>query len=354
MMKKLICFVFCIWIWSISGVAVAEPREIFKLEIPGKTGEYAVAVRPDGQRYRLGRVLRVPSKVKYPAYTASAWAESGTVAATAVNAVHVCVSVSNGRGGIISLLPSSTIAPAAGSSSAFIIDAEAGHAIWGGWAPLVGDSVRVRRSDGTYRVLSRQRLVAADETLVIKVTEDDDMPYMVEFENRVGGNVTAFYPYSRKVIAVVKHKVEGSGRFGGSKYQRTGALRANHCGVLCISTSGFGHIGGFQIIPYRHSYSPEMKHCWGKTQWMIVQSTDGSPLTGRSPLFRGLFVPGCAPLEKLWDFWSTYGRRSTVLCRVDNGPWRRFEEVTGKKDYALGNITHIRIRAPFTSEPVLF
>lgn len=192
-----------------------------------------------------------------------------------MNAIHLTVSVENEKGRIVSLVPAETIAPAAGASAAFVIDCPAGTGLFGGWAPVVGDRVRVRRADGTLRELTAAQLPGPGETLVVSVTEDPDGPYMFDFENRAGGAVRGYWRGGSKVIAAVERPFRGVGRFSGSKFQRRSALRANHCGVICVSTSDVGDIGGFQIIPYEHSFSKEMQSAWEKTQWMIVRSLDG-------------------------------------------------------------------------------
>lgn len=347
-MKKLLTFLFLL---CLAASAEARQVELFRLEIPAAPGSVVRAVRPDGSVRELGKVLRVPTGTRYPGYTASAWAEPGTVGATAVNAVHITVSVEKEKGRIISLIPAETIAPAAGASAAFVIDCPAGTGPFGGWSPVVGAKVRVRRADGSYRYLARDRLPGEDETLVIWVTEEDDAPYIIDIENKEGGEVRAFWRFGNRVIARVEHPISGSGRFEGTKFQRRSALRANHCGVLCVSTSNPGTMGGFQIIPYEHAFSKEMQSSWQKTQWMIVRSVDGEKMTARYPLFKGVFIPGGQAREKLWDFWSTYGRRSLVMCRVDGGEWQRFEPVSGKDDHAFDHITHLRLYAPFTREP---
>jgi hypothetical protein len=348
-MKKMLVFFLVL---CLASSVRAQPQEIFRLEIPAEPGAQVRAVRPDGTVWNLGKVLRIPESTRYPAYTASAWAVPGTVAATAVNAIHLSISVENGKGRIISLVPAETIAPAAGVSASFVVDCPAGTALFGGWAPIVGSPVQVHCADGTVRPLS-SGIPEQGDMLEISVTEDPDAPYMIDFENRTGGAVRAYWNGGSRVIARVVHPVSGSGRFAGTKYQRRSALRANHCGVICISTSDVGSIGGFQIIPYEHAFSKEMRSAWDKTQWMIIRSTDGEKMTGRAPLFSGLFTPGAQALEKLWDFWSTYGRRSLILCRVDGGEWQRFAPVSGKNDYVFDHITDLRIYAPFTREPGL-
>ena len=350
MMKKLFA---ALLLFFAASLAQAKPFEVFRLEIPATVGAMAVAVRPTGQVTPFGVVRRVPETTKYPAFTASAWAEPGTVAATAVNAIHITVSVENEKGRIVSLLPCETIAPAAGASSAFIVDCPAGTKLFGGWSPLVGSRVRVRRADGSYRLLDKNALPQPSETLVIWVTEDPDGPYRIDIENKLGGKVTAYYsPFGSRVVGRVERPFSGVGRFPGSKFQRRSALRANHPGVICISSCELGDIGGFQIIPYEHSFSKEMvKSAWEKTQWLIVRSVDGTPLPGKAPLFSGSLTPGAQVREKLWNFWSTYGRRSLVMCRVDNGEWQRLDAVRGRDDHAYDHVTHIRLYVPYTKEP---
>jgi len=350
MLKKLIA---ALLLFCAASLAEAKPFEVFRLEIPATVGATAVAVRPSGQTAPLGVVRSVPETTKYPAFTASAWAEPGTVAATAVNAIHITVSVENEKGRIVSLLPRETIAPAAGASSAFIVDCPAGTKLFGGWSPLVGSKVRVRRADGSYRALARDALPQPGETLVIWVTEDPDGPYMIDIENKVGGKVTAWYsPCGSRVVGTVERPFSGAGGFSGSKFQRRSALRANHPGVICISTCELGDIGGFQIIPYEHSFSPEMvKDLKIKTQWVVVRSLISEKTTGAAPLFSGSLTPGAQVREKLWNFWSTYGRRSLVMCREDGGEWKRFDAVKGRDDHAYDHVTHIRLYVPYTKEP---
>jgi len=349
-MKKLLT---ALLLFAASAGAYAKPAEIFRLEIPATVGASAVAVRPTGERTVLGTVRRIPETSKYPGFTASAWAQPGTMAAAAVNAIHITVSVENGKGRIISLLPKHTIAPAAGASSGFIIDCAAGTKLFGAWSPLVGAKARVRRADGSWRSLSKDALPAPGETLVIWVTEDSDGPYMFDIENKPGGAVTAYYaPFGSRVIARVERPFSGVGGFAGTKFQRRSALRANHPGVICISTCELGHTGGFQLIPYEHSLSPEMvKDLKIKTQWIVVRSLISETTNGQPPLFSGFLTPGAQVREKLWDFWSTFGRRSLVMCRVDGGKWQRLENAEGRDDHFYDHVTHIRLYVPFTAEP---
>ncbi len=90
MLKKLIA---ALLLFCAASLAEAKPFEVFRLEIPATVGATAVAVRPSGQTAPLGVVRRVPETTRYPGFTASAWADPGTVSAAAVNAIHITVSV---------------------------------------------------------------------------------------------------------------------------------------------------------------------------------------------------------------------------------------------------------------------
>ena len=81
----------------------------------------------------------------------------------------------------------------------------------------------------------------------------------IVFENVFDGKVTGYYGgQSGKVLGRVLKPVTGSGRFGGSTYIGPGLLRANHPGVICVSTGPVGKPGGFQIVPAVHA-SPQRR-----------------------------------------------------------------------------------------------
>ena len=171
---------------------------------------------------------------------------------------------------------------------------------------------------------------------------------MVDFENRPGGRVIAYGSDGVKVIARVVRKIGGVGRFGGTAYQGVGRIRASHSGVIDVSTSKRGEIGGIQIMPLKHALtSKEMINAWKLTQWMIVAPIPGGPdLEGTEPLFKSALVPGPQLKDRLPDVWSYYGRKPLVLCRRDGGAWERLPDAAGKVDDALRDVTHLRIYFP--------
>lgn len=341
----------CCLVFFSASAAYAASRHLYDIEIPLEEGAVVSAHLEGGETRPLGTVAMLPETSRWPSYTASAWGRPGTVAASAVNAVHLLMSVEGGHGRTMSLIPKQTIAPAAGPGAAAVIDARAGSGLFGAWAPPVGAAVSVRGALGE-RPLGTE-VPSHGEVLVIRVDEED-MPYMVDFENRPGGRVISWSDRGGpQVIGRVIRRLGGCGRFAGTLFQEAGRIRAAHTGVIDVSTCPYGETGGFQIIPWDHALtSKEMQGAWNATQWMIIAPPDGSSMMGAShPLFSGCLVPGTADGEELWDFWSTHGRRPIVMARLEGGPWQAFPQASGKDDYAFARVSHIRIYFPFTKEP---
>jgi hypothetical protein len=338
---------FLLLLQSPAFPAMDEPFVITVKCVPG--GNITI-LRPGEPPQIAGKVVALPEGSRWPSFTASAWGQPGAVTATAVNALHILLSVEKGRGRTISILPAETIAPAAGPGAAIVTDIRAGRSIFGAWAPSSGSVVQIIPSGSV--TPEAARLPLDGDTLLIRVPAARN-PYYVEIENRPGGRVTAWYESGPKLEARVIRPLGGSGRFDGTLYQSAGRIRANHPGVIDICTSPEGLIGGFQIMPLEHASSREMQGAWKMTQWMIVASPDAGTqdLKGTAPLFSGGLVPGTAHGEKLWDLWATYGRKPLVLARVRGGEWGPMPEVSGREDHAFRNVTHLRIYYPFTEEP---
>ncbi len=342
--------VFFLAVFFFSALSGACAAPLFEIRLPLTLGETASAVLPDGRTFPLGKVAGLPETTRWPGYTASKWALPGTVAASAVNAVHLTLSIEKDAGRTFSVLPLTTLAPAAGKAAFVTLDVPAGTGFFGGWAPPVGTRVSVRKKDGSLLPLEIRGLPSPGEELVFFV-EELPRPYIIDMENRPGGRIIGWYADGPKVLARVIRPVKGVGRFGGTEFQARGRIRANHSGVVDVSTTPRGTVGGFQIIPLLHAGSKEMGSAWSLTQWMIAGSESGEPLPGTAPLFRGNLLPGSQGDDALWDMWSTWGRKPLVLCRVDGGEWMKLPEEGGRQDRALERITHIRIYSPFTAEP---
>jgi hypothetical protein len=346
----LLALSFCVY--AASGEAWGAGRLVYEIELPFEKGATVRAVLPSGEARDLGRVVELPERTRWPSYAASAWGRPGTVTASAVNAVHILIGVEEGQGRTMSVLPEDTIAPAAGPGASVILDCRAGTSFFGAWAPPAGTRITAKNDDSEHPL--EDGLPSGGDTLVFKVYEED-VPYMADFENRPGGRVIAWGWGAPRVIARVIRPLGGVGRFEGTMFQWRSRLRANHAGVIDISTSDYGTVGGFQIIPWDHALkSKEMQGAWGATQWMIIAPPDGkSMLGGTAPLFDGNLVPGPSKGERLWDMWSTYGRKSLALARIDGGGWAMFPDASGKSDDALARVTHIRIYFPKSEAPPL-
>ncbi|MDR1917130.1 MAG: hypothetical protein LBQ58_11215 [Synergistaceae bacterium] len=332
--------------------AADDSTPLYEVMIPFEEGGVARAYLPDGRGFDLGRVVKLPLRTQWPSYTASAWGKPGAVTASAVNAIHILMGVESGRGRTISVIPAETIAPAAGPGAAVVLDCKGGTSFFGAWAPPVGAPVFVKSGESISPL--GNLLPESGDVLIFRVYEDN-MPYMVDFENRPGGRVIAWSTSGAMLIARVVRPLGGTGRFDGTLYQGPGRIRANHSGVIDVSTSEYGTIGGFQIIPWDHAlHSSEMQGAWQMTQWMIIAHPDGkSMMGGTSPLFARGLVPGTQDGESLWDLWSTYGRKSLVMARIDGGPWQHLPRASGRDDNAMKRITHLRIYFPISKEPLI-
>ncbi|MBP9974846.1 MAG: hypothetical protein KBE82_00530, partial [Synergistaceae bacterium] len=222
----------------------------------------------DGTTAVIGQVTALPQTTRWPSYSASAWGTPGEVCASAVNAVHMLVSVEKEKGRTLSIIPRETIAPAAGPGASVVISSKAGTGIFGAWAPPVGSKISViKKGTDKPSQLSVNNLPQKGDTLIVTV-QTMDHGYMAEIENRPGGRVTEWSKDGYRIIGRVIRPLAGTGRFEGTLFQKTGSLRANHCGVIDFSSSQRGKIGGFQIIPWDHALlSKEMQGSWDMTQW---------------------------------------------------------------------------------------
>jgi hypothetical protein len=366
----------------------ARAGESFTIELENRAGADIQIVDAKGNVETIGKVLSPARKVNPEGFTASGWAEPSTVCATAVNAMHIKTThnYKTGKSTVFSLLPvefaefdPKDYQSYYSASASLVTDFPAGSGIFGGeWAPAVGSQVLLAADrdapSGDFgfpgapprwwwkdeaKPLPADYLPKENDTLIIQVTRKRYVPEYIEFENRFGGLVwvkeMGLDPYP---IAQVLKPVAGAGRFQGSAYAERGRIRANHPGVICISTSDKGEIGGFQIIPRDHSMSPEMTAARTKTQWMVVgplwaldPSWEGLP-----PLFTDYLYPAFIPTDgQLPDGSEVSGAevflgRATVRARYSDSPkpdeYELLHETRPLTFEALKNMTHLRIYFP--------
>ena len=315
----------------------------------------AITAGPEGAETVIGKVLAPANAVNDQGYTASGWAPEGRVAATAVNAVHLKLKNTAPKATIMSILPKELFANPSDfnamykSSASIITDMPGGTGFFGGaFAPFIGSPVLADRGEG-FKQIEPDFVPAEGDRIRILVQRPKRFPAAITFENRFGGRVILRYADGEeKVIAQVLKPVYGVGRFGGSEFADVGRIRANHTGVICVSASPVGQIGGFQIIPENHGMSPEMSTARTLTQWMVVgpKNIDDPSTEGVAPLFRYFLRPVYYPLgaegrsiEQMMDMFIVQVQRA-------HGPWERMPEFTGRNDTAMPDLTAIRILFP--------
>lgn len=347
-MKYTILFLLAITLlFSISTSYANEEVELFRLRIVNDySGPIEVSLDKGNSWVTLGKVDRPAVTYNPDAFRASGYIESGVVSASAVNAIHITVSKSEvdpintaeKSGRTISIIPRGTdtsIEP----NSRILTNIEGGTLIFKEWSPFVGNRVFLEGED--ISPVPDNYIPAIGDRLLILVTAPSVMPKEILFENRVDGNVYLCYSETEKeVVAKVVRAVRGTGRFGGTLFALPSSVRANHPGVIDISTSGVfageyvdatpEEAGGFQIIPNRHANTPELRGVWTATQWMILAPINEQFLEGAFPLFRGLIRPG----------YTVEGRFG------DSNIWMKLPVIKGLNNTALANMREFRIVLP--------
>ncbi len=253
----------------------------------------------------LGHILQPVIKVNRRGYNASKYGPVGSVVATAVNAIHLKAgnNVEEGRGVIWSLAPAAETEAGRNSlqsevspQSAAFTDIPGGSGLFGGvFTPFVGNPIFLDNDrNNQLTPLPDNYVPKLGESWVIQVRRPARYPREIVFENRFGGLITLQYRGEEpKVIGQVLRPVLGVGRFVGSYFSEVGRLRANHNGVIDISTSPRGAVGSFQIVPANHAMSPETHYIRELTQWMVVgpvSALEPSP-EGAAPLFSQFLRP---------------------------------------------------------------
>jgi hypothetical protein len=320
-----------------------DSSESFRISVENKALGRVMGSLDQGKNwYLLGTVLAPISALRDihdSEFTASDWGYVGSVTATAVNAIHVKVAHPGKHARIFSLLPVELYDPDGfrtsyrDNPSSIFLDIPAGTSLFGDtWGFRLGDPLYWIQ-DGDWRPWPEDKVPKIGDVLGFRAKMPSDSQWMIEIENVKNGRV--FFTTANGVavpIAKVLQPFGGSGRFLGTLFQDVGKIRANHPGVLDISTSPVGEQGGVQIVPFFHSKEPNLVYVHSSPAYMVVTPIDDQrALEGQPPLFMGYIRPG-----------------DTVLARVA-GVWGPFSKSVGKDLSGLKHVEAIRIMSGIPS-----
>ncbi len=321
---------------EIAGLHDRRGPEIFRIRVENRADGKIDVSRDRGESWlTVGRVVAPADAVNPLGYTASKWAADSAVAASAVNAIHLKVAnhPETGRGIITSLMPAGEPvgAAAAGQRTGILTDLSPGTGIFGGGlAPYVNSPVFLVHNEDLIP-LGEDWVPSIGDVLVIEVNAPERGIRWLEFENRFGGLVrVSFSDGGEEVIGAVLRPVIGIGRFEGTRDAAPGRIRANHPGVLDVSTSPLGAVGGFQIVPSGHAGSPETGYIRTGTQWMVIGPIDVTQPTweGVAPLFAGYLRPDYRPDDIGQEDWMRrLLSRSQVRVRFGGGDWEAMPRI---------------------------
>lgn len=357
---------------EVAAENAGDKVEIARLRLQNVAGGLIEGSRDGGTTWTvIGHIVLPVVKVNRMGYNASKYGPPGTVVASAVNAIHLKAgqNTEQDRGIIWSLAPapepgvnSNSLQTEVSPASAAYTDMPGGSGVFGGvFTPFVGNTISLdpQRNNGLVP-LPDGYVPHLGDSWVIVIARPRHYPEEIVFENRFGGRITIKYRYEEpKVIGEVLKPVLGIGRFVGSYYASTGRLRANHNGVIDISTSPRGAVGSFQIVPANHAMSPETHYIRELTQWMVVgpASVDDPSWEGTAPLFSGFLRPRFDPadLDDPDPVEGLAGRFYFDVKMQGSTEWQPFpqrwvlpnEPLPKWADTCLEQVTEIRIRFPF-------
>lgn len=316
-------------------------HESHRIQVVNRSFGPITISRDHGKTWKqVGTVLKpnagVVHWVQDKEFTASDWAPLSSVAATAVNAIHLKFDQGK-HASVLTFQPREFLDDAKAKNAASYMaqdaslytDIPAGHGIFAEDAPLVGNPLELVTTTGAVPI-PKGYVPRMNDILQIRVLEPVHLPERIEFENKFAGSVIVHEKDgSMRRVAQVLRPFMGIGRFTGSQYAKPGVVRANHPGVLCIATSRTGEIGGFQIVPSEHASHPDLDYVRAKAVWMVLGPVGAiqQDLEGTYPIFRGYFRP----------------MRSYARVRIDNGPWVELPVLSGLKEGALKKVTHLAL-----------
>ena len=316
----------------------------------------AIQISTDkGQTWHLIGRVTAPATQSLMGYSASGYAQPGTVAATAVHGLRIRVGdLDTPDPLLINVLPREfTQTPnlfggQVSGLSGIYTTIPVGTSIFRELSPLVGNPVFLDRGgSGSLSRVPLNYVPQAGDVLQIVVSRPTNPLKEVFFDNVAGGEVQAFYADGTKqlVTHVVKPLV-GVGRYDGCSYTGVGAINTNHDGVITVSTApvttsplfeGIGEErrGGFQIQPAFHNAQGDGA---GAASVLVIGSRKKPPapeMEGTPPLFYGYFDLAWGKDEPKHSWRSEVQRR--------HGPWQPMPTVIGSQTLALADVTALRL-----------
>jgi hypothetical protein len=375
----LVILIFINVLFAVVGLSSVAPEtlaenetklvELYRIRIENTQNGNIEASDSKGLRWeKLGQVLIPCKAVNRQGFTASKWGKAGTVVASAVNAIHIKTAhnLDADRGVIFSVLPSEQLnnnqqnyRSYLNQSSSIYTNIRIGDGIFGDqWSLFVGNLVYLEAQEKLIP-LPYNYILKDGDVLVIKVLRPDPYPSQIIFENKYGGLIyLKYFTGKSKPIGQVLKPVLGIGRFIGTKGTNVGRIRANHNGVIDISTSPLDKVGGFQIIPAEHSESPEMFKAKSGTQWMIIAPLDALSQgnEGTSPFFSGYIMPRYNKTNIHAENWIEQVSQQTLVQvkYKDQKDWRpmpvyyvdQHKELPERYNTVLKDVEQIRILFP--------
>ncbi|MHB8994242.1 MAG: hypothetical protein ACYC63_03220 [Armatimonadota bacterium] len=306
-------------------------REDLRLRVTNTTGGAIEASRDAGATWlTLGCVTHPALRVSRNSYTAAGWAQDSAIAATAVNALHIKIATNpeTKRPMTLSLVPGGRTLGAAtrAPGSSIYTDFDGGKAIFGGGlGPYVDSPVFLANSQPPVKLPPAYVPADGDVLLIIRHAPQP-LPRYAIIENRAGGAVEVDYGEGPVKVGVVDQPARGIGRFEGALHAAAGRVRANHPGVIDVSTSPIYLMGGFQIIPRGHAASPELAYVKGGAQWLVIgpESPSDPDWAGQPPFFSSTILPSYRRDDLAGgheDFAQRLLSRTSVEARFGDGPW---------------------------------
>lgn len=358
---------------EIAPETAADKIEVARLRVQNTQNGIIEGSRDEGKTWQLVGHITIPTNKNNPrGFNASKYGPPGSIVATAVNALHLKAgqNTKENRGIIWSLAPAAedeagktSLQSEVSPGSAAYTDIPGGQGIFGGpFTPFVGNPIFLDNDkNNDLKPLPQNYTPALGDVWTIKILRPRRYPREIVFENRFGGLITIQYRGEEpRVIGQVLRPVEGIGRFVGSYFSEVGRLRANHNGVIDISTSPRGKIGSFQIVPANHAMSAETHYIRELTQWMVI-----GPVSALDPSWEGVaplysdFLRPRFDREDLWNDDPMEGLLGRFRFEVKKQGGKDWEEMPSLwmepgaplprwAGTALSNVTHIRIVFPFT------